>query len=105
MFEYLAKLPNRGIWPFGFSLQVLIFAFLLLFVSEMSEPVRRWFIPSAAVYLLASALLVFGKELAHLRYLANNRGNLPSGAVWTIYAVQVLMLVGLVWYNVCRGVL
>lgn len=107
--DLIKFLLTRGIWPFSFGLAALVFGGLLLFANELPSPMRRWTLPSFAVYLLGLGLLVFLKELFHLRYRADleegEHPNLSTGWVLFFVALHVLWFFALVAYNFWRGAL
>lgn len=110
---------ERGIWfwPFGFG--ALIFGLMLLFIGSLSPPVRRWMVPSLAVYLIGAGNITFIKELRHRRYRADLRKerevpadkrlrpsltNLDTGEVLFFLSLHAAWFLAFIAYNVCRGV-
>lgn len=103
-------IENRGIWMLPFGSASFVFGLMLLVAGQLPEPVRQWTIPSLAVYLIGLGNIIFLKELFHMRYnhrLKNSGqepGNLPIGQLWVFIALNLLLLVALVSYNVWKGV-
>lgn len=107
-------LPYSGVWIFSFGASSFVFALLLLFAGDLPEPVRRWTVPSLAVYLIGSGIIIFLKELFHIRHNAvrrqqtrNERSpeNLPLGQLWIFIGIYLLWFAALIAYNIWRLVL
>lgn len=98
-----------GVWVLPFGLAAFVFALLLLIAGSLPEPVRRWTLPSLAVYLVGLGSIIFLKELAHRRHLETwaegERKNLPTGKLWFFVTLHVVWLGLLITYNFWRGAL
>ncbi len=81
-------IPVRGIWMYPFWFGAFIFALMLLFIGSLPDPVRRWTLPSFAVYLLGLGNLIFLKELKHRRYIADRRHDRDLGPTESLSASE-----------------
>jgi hypothetical protein len=79
---------------------------LLLFLGELPEGVRRYFIPSLIMYAIGSGLIsyihAFLFSRISVKAKSEERSILPDSTIITIFAAQVVWFAAFIGYNFWR---
>lgn len=78
-----------------------VFVLLLLFIKELPQPIQQWFIPSIAIYIMASGIIGYIQAILYAR-----KGEvLATWQTVSIIIAHIVLLLFLVSYNCFRGTL
>jgi len=68
----------------------------LLFYDKLADPLKNWFVPSLAVYVVGASLIGYVQTMLHIR----RQSFLPSWIFTTIVVFHVAWFASFVAYNI-----
>lgn len=88
---------------------VFVLALFIYKFENLTNEIKRYFVPSVAVYILATSLLAYLQTMIFIRQAIrlSKEGNgpqpIPDCIFWTIVVLHLLFLGCLIGYNLYRG--
>lgn len=79
----------------------LIFLVMLLFFDHLTEPLKLWFVPSLATYVIGAGYLGYVQAILYAR----RNGNLEGWQTGLIFTGHLAWFISFVAYNFYRGAL